>query len=520
MCIVNTRCGAVLGRQRNDVYEFLGVPYAQPPLGDLRFLPAQPVVQWNETIDCTHHKAIAVQNLNETAVGADFEPYRSDFYYGGIPSQTENCLYLDITTSGFSEKKPVYIWLHGGALTTGYCYEPEFDGTMFAQKGVVLVRISHRLNVLGCLALEQLADQSGCSGNYILSDLLCALDWVKQNISDFGGNPDNITVGGQSGGTTKALALAIASRVNGQGIKKLILESGIKWAQAFPSQEEACQKGRLYLRDLGLDENISAEELRALPIDKLMKPSSPYYPGSLVTDNRLLPYDSIRSAIQAGVLRGTQLIIGCNMGEASTPSISTEDELLRFWAENIGCENAKRLRQLTADQTPQDAARLMCTYGLCAPEKENLGRCQGRNLMVARKFSSYLSFLHNDSNVYVYLFNHFTPNRPEEKGGNRDSSIQWAWHSSELWYTFGSLAAGIPPARPWSETDFQLRDQVNDFWTNFIYTGNPNMGPRVPVCRWESSKAFLEIKEGPICHTAPLSSDELLEPYVSDLFRF
>lgn len=518
MCIVKTKSGTIRGYQKNDVYEFLGVPYAQPPLGDLRFRAAKPVAQWNETLDCTHHRAIAIQHLNDTAVGVDFEPYRSDFYYGGIPCQTEDCLYLDITTPGFSEKKPVYIWLHGGALMHGYCYEPEFEGTMFAQKGVVLVRISHRLNVLGCLVLEQLADQDGHTGNYILSDLLCALNWVKQNISEFGGDPDNITIGGQSGGTTKALALAIASHAKGQGINKLILQSGIKWAQELPSQEEACKNGRLYLKDLGLDENISAEELRALPIDKLMKPSSPYYPGSLVTDNHLLPYDSFRSAIQAGVLQGTQMIIGCNMGEASTPAISSEDELLQFWSENIGYENAKRLRQLTTDQTPQNAARLMCTYGLCAPEKKNLIRCQGRNLMLARVFSSYLSSLHSDSNVYVYLFNHFTPNHPEEKGGKRDSSIQWAWHSSELWYTFGSLSAGIPPVRPWTETDFRLRDQVNDFWTNFIYTGNPNVGPRVPVCFWESSKAFLEIKEDPVCHTVPLSSDEVIEPYVRDLF--
>jgi len=210
--IVRVQQGLLSGVAQTGNYEgntvFSGVPYAKPPVGELRWAPTQPAEPWEGVRICDKHAPAAWQNFMPE--GLNMEPYTKDFYFMGNPSVSEDCLYLEITTGAQAagEKRPVFMWFHGGGLNSGYSYEIEFDGNELAKKGIVVVSVAQRLNLFGYLVLPQLTAEQGKSGNYGFMDQLMALEWVHENIAAFGGDPDNITVGGQSGGSLKSCMMA------------------------------------------------------------------------------------------------------------------------------------------------------------------------------------------------------------------------------------------------------------------------------------------------------------------------
>jgi para-nitrobenzyl esterase len=209
--IVQTAFGQVSGvplaGKYEGITEFRGIPYAAPPVGALRFRAPEDPACWEGVKVCDTYAPMAMQDRQS---GLGFEPYSSDFYWEGYPACSEDCLYLNVATpadlsSGAPGRYPVFIWFHGGGLADGYSYEPVFDPSELARKGVWVVSVGQRLNLFGYIALPQLtAEQGGKSGNYGLMDEVKALDWVCANIAAFGGDPDNITVGGQSGGPRRA----------------------------------------------------------------------------------------------------------------------------------------------------------------------------------------------------------------------------------------------------------------------------------------------------------------------------
>ena len=520
MCIVQTSYGPILGVHNNDLYCFMGVPYAQPPVGNLRFRPAQKLLPWTETLNCTLPKPMAMQRADDTDNPG--EPYYTDFFFAGLPEQSEDCLYLNITTKDLTGKKPVYIWFHGGALNTGFSYEPEFNPEAFAKKGIVVVSVAQRLNIFGYLSLPQLDEDTCQSGNYGLTDQVQAFYWVCDNIDRFGGDPDNITIGGQSGGTTKSIALAIAchSADNHNVPRRIIVESGIKWRFSFTPKSEADRSGKAYLASIGLDDNISAEELRQLPAHRLMSKGNPLMPGTMTMDPRLFHYESVREAAEAGIFSNTDMIVGMNLGEANVPPINSEDDLMAFWSSMLGSDSeAKDLRKaLAPDLLPADAARLMGTYGLC----EDVGPNQSRNLMVARQFAELIHHCGGTSNIFVYLFTRYPPSAPDDNTPGREREKLWAWHACELWYSFQSLREGVCPIRPWEKEDFELASSMNDYWTNFMYNGNPSVGPRTVPIPWPpcgESGEYLQL-DSPIKLHEGHFTDRWTRDYVRRAFQF
>ena len=241
--IVETAYGKVQGINSTDetyenVVEFRGIPYAAPPVGDLRWKAPVDPEKWDDVLVCDTYKDIPMQVLG----GAEVEPYKTDIYYDGVPKMSEDCLYLNVMTTEDSlsstEKKPVYVWFHGGGLNSCYTFEPEGNGEAFAKNGIVVVTVEQRLGVFGYLSLPQLSEEQGQSGNYGLMDQIKAMEWIKENIANFGGDPENITVGGQSGGTTKAMAMTASPKMDVE-VDKLILESGLKYNMEFQTQESA-----------------------------------------------------------------------------------------------------------------------------------------------------------------------------------------------------------------------------------------------------------------------------------------
>ena len=195
--IVKTASGKVSGVVENGVNVYKGIPYAAPPVGDLRWKQPQPAKSWKGVRACDKFGPASLQGGS-----AEGSFYWKEFYQGGAPEMSEDCLYLNVWTSSSRKKMPVMVWIHGGAYMNGYGHEIEFGGEAYASKGVILVTLNYRLGMCGFLAHPLLDEENGGhgSGNYGLYDQIAALRWVHDNIAAFGGDPDNVTVFGQSAG--------------------------------------------------------------------------------------------------------------------------------------------------------------------------------------------------------------------------------------------------------------------------------------------------------------------------------
>lgn len=519
--IVETSYGKVQGisstdERYTDVVEFRSIPYAAPPVGDLRWKAPQDPEKWDDVLVCDTYKEMPMQVLG----GADIEPWKTDFYYGEIPAMSEDCLYLNVVTKKQNiengEKRPVYVWFHGGGLNSCYTYEPEATGEAFAEKDIVVVSVEQRLGVFGYMSLPQLSEEQGQSGNYGLMDQIKALEWIKENIAAFGGDPENITVGGQSGGTTKALAMVISPEFD-VNVGKLILESGLKYHDTYKTQEDAEGQGTAYLKDLGLQEDISLEELRSMDAETLLDTSSGNYPQSMNQDGLYVAYDSVRSAIEDGLLDNISILSGTNLGEGSFPAASTAEDFYAQYKEALGelydkydFENLVQVSDATASQV----SRTLGTYGL--------GTNGSRSLMVNRLFGKLMSE-RTEGNVanYTYLFSQFTPESISDIGTNRSVAEQWAWHSSEMWYAFNTLGEGVPPARNWRDWDYQLAEIMNQYWTNFITTGDPNGEGLAEWPKADENMGYIELGAGITTHQEPLNTlEELMAEYTAQYFNF
>lgn len=483
--IVQTKYGKVSGVPLEGKYEgitqFRGIPYAAPPVGDLRWRPPVDPASWDGVRVCDTHGRAAMQNYTE------FEPNYSDFYYRGHPEMSEDCLYLNVTTGAVSpgEKRPVYIWFHGGGLFNGYSYIYIFDPSELARKGVVVVSVGHRLNIFGYLSLPQLsADQGGKSGNYGLMDEFKALDWVTENIAAFGGDPDNITVGGQSGGTWKSGALATSPHTRGR-VKRVINQSDLFWLRDYPTMDEAAQGGREYLQSIGVDPDASPEALRAIDAKTLLGPKGAIgkFPSQMVWDGDfVLHREQPRNYDAFGT--GLDYLAGTNFGEGSLrgrgfipePFRDVED-FYGYMKEFLGDLYDKydfRNNYPVTEENLDMRARWLTSYGMAG-----MG-----GVMVNRYFGAWRKARGDAGKTFAYRFAHIAPWRPEDVGTARDPYKLLAYHSSEMWYTFASFREGVPPVRPWQPLDFQLADTISSYWANFMHRGDPN-GPGLPA--WPAS---------------------------------
>ena len=477
--IVETKYGKVQGICGKDKYAqvtlFNSIPYAAPPVGELRFMPPVKPEKWEGVRDCAAYGGRPWQNIDGM-----IEPYESDFFFDKtVPAMSEDCLYLSVATAAQSaeEKRPVYMWFHGGGLVQGWYYEPEFDPSVLASKGVVVVSVGQRLGVFGCLSLKQLSDeQGGCSGNYTLMDEVAAFEWVRENIAAFGGDPDNITLGGQSGGTWKSGALSTVPAVAKTGaVKRVIHQSALFWnrGSGIATIAEAEAAGAEYLKSIGVDPEMSVEDLRKLPVDVFFKAR---VPGGLVCDGKYIMHTSQFENVEE-YAADLDYLAGCNYGECrmepgifggNTPDMDAKwvydraKEMLGDAYDEYGFE---KLVHVT-DENAEIVSRGLAALGMSE------GFFSGVNYV--RAFGEYQAKHHPDSHVWSYLFSHIVPSRPEEAGTDRDMNRHLVWHSGELWYTFGSLRENVPPARKWHELDYQVADAVTSYWANFIKTGDPN----------------------------------------------
>jgi para-nitrobenzyl esterase len=377
------------------------------------------------------------------------------FYPNGVPNQSEDCLYLNVATPAITgnEELPVMIWFHGGGFTHGWSYEVEFNPEALASKGVIVVTVGTRLNVFGFLSLPQLSAESSYkgSGNYGLMDCSKAIQWVHDNIQGFGGDPNNITVFGQSGGSGKTTAVLI-SPLSRNLIKNTINQSSLGAFRTYKTQKEAEADGVAWLKSNGIPEDISLEELRK--IDARILVSGDLDGRSNVFRACIDGYALLESPVDfylgKGNLEGKNMMFGNVFGEAQPFKATTAKDLYAELKEKYGKLYDKYkindVLQLTDANVPY------YRYALASDD----------SLMNSRIYAEANAKLNRNCKTFVYTFGHVTP------GADR------GWHSSELWYTFSSLRDDGAYQPDWTFSDHLTAEILSSYWSNFAKKGDPN----------------------------------------------
>lgn len=468
--VVSTAFGDVSGVFENGVTYYKGVPYAAPPVGDLRWAPPQDPEAWEGVLPCDTYAPMAMQILSTTDFWGD------EFYYDWMdeyPPMSEDCLYLNVVTPATSSDDgyPVYVWFHGGAGMHGYSWEPEFEPSELVKKGVIVVSVGYRLGLFGYMALEELsaASETGTSGNYGLLDQIKSLEWVQQNIAAFGGDPSRVTIGGQSAGAG-AVAAILTSPLSKGLVSGAIMDSSFSaFTSSVTSMEQMYENCNKYLDEKGYGE-MTLEELRALPtsafINETTEKPEIYGKGfGRCLDGWAMTESPAEFYLREGSLEGINILYGSNSGEGNGSfSISTQADIFEAAKTTYGDLYDK----YNFEQLYKGKDDIGATLESLRLRSQKTGT---QGIITAE----VLSQVQPESDFYVYYFDHWTPGREEE--------IRWSWHSGELWYAFASLR-DIPEQRDWEDLDYEVADKYSSYWANFIATGNPN-GPNVPY--WPSA---------------------------------
>ena len=457
--------GATTG-QGNDIAVFKGIPYAAPPVGDLRWRPPQPVAPWPGVRPATEFSAIPPQRDSP-------QP------------QSEDALTINVWTpaKAAAERLPVMFWIYGGGFTYGSSAGRIYDGTRLAEHGVVVVSFNYRLNVLAGFAhpLLRMELRHG-SGDYGMLDQIAALNWVQKNIKAFGGNPDNVTIFGESAGGLSVSALVVSPMTQGL-FEKAIIESG-SGAQ-LTTQQAAEAAGAALVKQMGLenDPNLLAT-LRSKTWKEL--PGATSYRGAPVLDGWAFTQHP-RDAWAKGEQHNVPMIIGCNHDEET------------FFLDQRGAVPATvaAFQQSVRARFGANADRVLALYPAKTDDEaywaEIAIRTDSRFVLSARQ--QLRGMFSVSSKAWQYHFSYL----PD---ASRDSKRGVA-HAAELSYVFGTIPATADTGTR------AASDAMMNYWTQFAKTGDPNQ-PGLPA--WpafaKGSESYLEIGR-PIRAEKDLNKDKL-----------
>lgn len=442
------------GDTESGVISFKGIPFAAPPVGDLRWKAPQPVEAWEGTRKCLAFGPSPVQ-----AAPAPFMFWSEEFLIPEEPIQ-EDCLYLNVWTKAETEadQLPVLVYIYGGGFRSGGSGCAIYDGSNMAEKGVIFVSINYRVGVFGFLAHPELTGESGygSSGNYAILDMIAALEWVQQNIDRFGGDPGNVTIAGQSAGSFAVNYLTVSPLAKGL-FHRAIAQSGAAFlASPFrpgTSLDEAEQAGVAFGEELGA---TSIAELRSLPADSILRASGGMS-GPFI-DGYVLP-ESVMDAYTNGHQNNVSVITGWNKDDRVLPRTQTADKFREQIQARFG-DLADDCLAVYPAGTEEEATRSQ--YDMSRDETF------GIQAYIWAKTQTALG----GSAVYLYNFNRPLPaHTPETQFG--------AFHSSEIVYAYDNLHT---LDRPWESTDQEIAGLMSAYWVNFARKGDPN-GPGLP--RWE-----------------------------------
>ena len=486
---VKTASGMVEGKEDGAVHSFLGIPYAAPPVGDLRWKPPVAAAKWTGVRKATDFGPHCMQGK----VFGDMN-FRDS---GG----SEDCLSLNVWVPAkpSAAKLPVMVWIYGGGFVAGTTSEPRQDGTHLAQQGVIVVSMNYRLGVFGFLVHPELAKESGrnAAGNYGLLDQLAALQWVHENIAAFGGDPGNVTIFGESAGSFSVSAQMASPLAKGL-FQKAIGESGAAFFSGGLSFEPLSVREEKDVKSVSSKLGVSTlAELRAVPAEKLLevfgKPGPDGFAFGPDVDGYFLP-EPVPAIFAAGKQNDVPLLAGWNHDEGSfeiafSPQKPTADSLKATAQKEFGEKSAKFLKLYPAD-SDEHALRSAKDFA-------------------GDRFIAFSTWEWMESQaktgkqpIYRYRFDLGPPADP--KGPQLG-----AFHSAEIEYVFGQLDSKAGVA--WRSDDRQLSEAMRKYWANFARSGDPNSSglPKWPVYAagegWPVM--FLDAKSG-------AHKDELRERYL------
>ena len=449
--------------QDRSVELYAGIPFAAPPTGDFRWKEPQPVLPWTGVRECNTFAPMCMQNQRGPVFNFLFNTYvHSKGSRTDNGPKSEDCLYLNVwRPSGVSEtdRLPVLVYIHGGSLTGGQSWFEAYDGTNLSKENIIVVTIAYRVGVFGYYASEELAAESPnhTTGNYGLLDQIAALKWVNNNIGAFGGDADNITIAGESAGSSSVNALCCSPLSKGL-FRRAIGESSSLVvpvpAHTFRSREKALKMGQDIQKEFKCK---SVNDLRKLPASKLVK--TKYINNSMTVDEYSMP-DTPWNLYQKGMNHEEALLNGFNKREA-------------FGFTFFNNINLKNFDKVWLKDSPYISDYKACAeYGNPKTNKE------------AKEFYSDIfsavcfTYPHKSWSqtvsaqgkpVYEYYFS-------KENGGLGTN------HSGEMIYAYRNVPENN---RNYDAADYELEKKMSSYWVNFVKTGNPN-GEGLP--QWQTYK--------------------------------
>jgi para-nitrobenzyl esterase len=441
--------GRVAGVSVNGIVSFKGIPFAAPPVGALRWKAPQPVKSWSGVKEASEYGASCMQDVNFAKL------------FGSTPAISEDCLYLNVWTPAktASDSLPVMVWIYGGGFVGGMTSVPAYDGTHFADKGVVLVSVAYRLGVFGFLAHPELSREADGSGNYGLEDMIAGLRWVKAHIAKFGGDPSKVTIFGESAGGYAVSMLAASPKAKGL-FQRVISESGANFTSprfanegglTGPPLKVAEATGQSFLAKLGANDIKAARALDAGRLQTALGPGlqNTFWP---VFDGNVLPGDQYL-LYQGGRFNDTPVLIGTNSDEGAL-------------FVQPGMTPAKFETQIREGYGTHADAILAAYPHATDAEAAKAGKDIFRDTAFGWPTWAWamLQSQKGKGKAYVYYFDHRTPQSPNG-----------ATHGSEVIYVFRNLSAGgvFGPAAVRPE-DTKMADLMNSYWVNFAKSSDPN----------------------------------------------
>jgi para-nitrobenzyl esterase len=470
--MVDAPAGRLEGVIAGNLRVFKGIPYAQPPVGPLRWKPPAPLPRW--------HGVRAA-----TAFGpACWQPEGPPSVYWERPMpMSEDCLTLNIWAPADARHAPVFFWIYGGALWGGASRDPLYDGAQLAERGIVVVSINYRLGVLGWLALPQLSAESpqGISGNYGLLDQIQALKWVRRNIGAFGGDPSNVTIAGESAGALSVMYLMVSPEAHGL-FAKAIAESGYMVSMpslkvsryGMPSAEQSGLQlaAALHARSLAA--------LRAMPPGKLTDAAAAALFGPWGTvDGHVFTHQMV-TAFEKGEQAHVPILAGFNSGEIRS---------LMILAPHVPASSAEYgsvIRARYGDLAPQFLRLYPATdmkESILATTRDALYGWTAERVVRSQTALGLPS--------YLYLFDHGYP--AEDEAGLH------GFHASELPFVFGTLDGTPPlwPKVPASPRQAALSQAMLDYWSSFARTGRPRAVHQPDWPAFGSAGAYMHFTGAP-----------------------
>lgn len=504
--------GIVIGgidRDNPSIRLFNGIPYASAK----RWSPPGPPTQWGATSrdtreygpECIQPRTLSGSFYNQIIDGLGlsfFEKAAARVVYSAqeTPPESEDCLLLNVRTANLkgTAPQPVMVWLHGGSHQYGAGSSSIYQANALVEKGVVLVTINYRLGAFGYLAHPALTEEAGTSGNYGLLDQAAALAWVRDNIAAFGGDPDNVTVFGESAGAQSVSELMALPSADGL-YHKVILQSGASTGNLLHLKRSP-RPGILSAEDAGAEflsvlapKAATAKDLRAIPAAAIVSRAGAradltryFLP---VVDGRVLPR-AIGAAFRDGGVPSVPMLAGYNANEGSLFYDSTQSPTtLSPQMNGTLAEREKALAQVFG-QNPAKA--LQALYGMDSLETWDRG---ATDMLGDDMFGVHMRFIgrqnaQTGAPTYLYQFARVPPSRRQTIG---------AFHAAEITFVFNSH----PPLLKLNDADRTLTQRMGSYWTNFAKTGNPNganlpewplSGPEKDV--WMELKASPEVVEG------------------------